>query len=61
MFRLSQEIGIDLGMTEKAVRKEVSRMRARYRKLFRDEINQTVSDPHEADDEIRHLFRVLQA
>lgn len=54
------DIGRDLGLTEHTVKQRVSRMRERYRELFTEEINHTVSDPRDADDEIRHLFRVLQ-
>jgi RNA polymerase sigma-70 factor (ECF subfamily) len=48
-----------LGMSEGAVRVAVHRMRERYRKLLRDEIELTVDSPREVDEEIRHLFNVL--
>jgi RNA polymerase sigma factor (sigma-70 family) len=53
------ELGATLGMTEDAVKREVSRLRARYRALFREEVAQTVSNPLEVDEEINHLFAVL--
>ena len=46
-------------MTEDAVKKEVSRMRQRYRELFRQEIAHTVASPGELEEEMNHLFKVL--
>lgn len=54
-----QELGRVLDMSEDAVKKEVSRMRQRYRELFREEIAHTVSRPEDIEDETRHLFAVL--
>jgi RNA polymerase sigma-70 factor (ECF subfamily) len=34
-------------------------MRQRYRELFREEIAQTVADPAEADEEMRHVFAAI--
>jgi RNA polymerase sigma-70 factor (ECF subfamily) len=48
-----------LGMTLSDVKVTAFRLRTRYRKLLREEIGQTVSNPAEIDDEIRHLMRVL--
>lgn len=48
-----------LCMTESAVKVAVHRMRERCRRVLRDEIAQTVADPAEVDDELRHLFDVL--
>lgn len=48
-----------LGMSEGAVKVAVHRLRQRYRALLRDEIAQTVNDPAEVDDEIRHLLEAL--
>ena len=42
-----------------ALRVTVHRLRRRYRDLLRDEIAQTVADPAEVDEEIRHLMRVV--
>ena len=52
-------IGMRLGMTEGAVKLASFRLRQRYRDLIREEVAQTVADPGEVDDEIRHLLRVL--
>jgi RNA polymerase sigma-70 factor (ECF subfamily) len=46
-------------MSEGAVKTAVHRLRRRYRELLREEIGQTVGDPNEIDDEIRHLFECL--
>jgi RNA polymerase sigma factor (sigma-70 family) len=57
--RTYAELGVVLGTSEDAVKREVSRMRARYRELFREEVSHSVSNPLEVDDEINHLFAVL--
>jgi RNA polymerase sigma-70 factor (ECF subfamily) len=46
-------------MSEGAVKLAAFRLRQRYRDLIREEVAQTVADPGEVDDEIRHLLRVL--
>jgi RNA polymerase sigma-70 factor (ECF subfamily) len=43
-------------MTESAVRVAVHRLRRRYRELLRQEISQTLSDPTQAEEELRTLF-----
>jgi RNA polymerase sigma-70 factor (ECF subfamily) len=53
------EIAGKIGMTEGAVKVAVHRMRHRYRALLRAEIANTVENPAEIDDELRHLFEVL--
>jgi DNA-directed RNA polymerase specialized sigma24 family protein len=50
------QAGIELQMTEGAVRVAVHRLRRRYRELLRDEIGQTLSDPKLVDEELRALF-----
>jgi RNA polymerase sigma-70 factor (ECF subfamily) len=47
------------GLSEAAARQVVHRLRKRYRELIRAEIAQTVREPQEIDDEIRHLFQVF--
>lgn len=49
----------ELGMTTGTLRVTIHRMRQRYRELLRWEIAQTVGNPAEIDDEIRHLFAAL--
>jgi RNA polymerase sigma factor (sigma-70 family) len=50
-----------LGVPEATVKRLVHRLRQRYRSLLRDEVAETVADPAEVDDEIRHLCAVLAA
>ena len=54
------EMAARLGVTESALKSVVHRMRRRYVQLFRDEIAQTVADPADVEDEIRHLFAALE-
>jgi len=49
----------ELEMTEAAARMAVSRLRARYREIIREEILRTVASSQDVDDEIRQLFRAL--
>jgi len=53
------DVARDLGMSEPAVKSAICRMRERFRQLFRIEIENTVADPREVDDEIRYLSGVL--
>ena len=53
------EVAGRMGVTESALKSVVHRMRRRYADLFRDEVAQTVADPTEVDDEIRHMLAVL--
>ncbi len=50
-----------LGVPEATVKRLVHRLRQRYRSLLREEVAETVADPAEIDDEIRHLCAVLAA
>ena len=52
-------IGVELGMSEGAVKVAAHRMRRRYRDLLREEIAQTVASPDEIGDEIRYLLSCL--
>lgn len=53
------QLGSGLGMTEGAVSTALHRMRRRYGELLRAEIAETVGDEAEAEDELRHLLRVI--
>ena len=53
------EAGRRIHLSENAVKQAVHRLRRRYRRLFRDEIAQTVADPAEIDDEVRHILAVV--
>jgi len=48
-----------LGQNEPAVRMAVHRLRKRFREVFREEITQTVANPGEVEEEIRHLLAAL--
>jgi RNA polymerase sigma-70 factor (ECF subfamily) len=50
-----------LGVPEATVKRLIHRLRQRYRALLRDEVAETVANPAEIDDEIRHLCSVLAA
>jgi RNA polymerase sigma-70 factor (ECF subfamily) len=54
-----REAGASLGMSEGAVRVAIHRLRRRFRDLLRDEIQHTVADPAEVDDEIRFMLATL--
>ena len=53
------ETATALGMSEGAVKVAVHRLRRRFRELLRHEVAQTLDDPAELDDELRHLCAVL--
>jgi RNA polymerase sigma-70 factor (ECF subfamily) len=55
-----REIGEALGTTENAVKAAVHRLRQQYGRVLRQEIAQTVADPAEVDDEVRHLLAVVR-
>lgn len=48
-----------LGVEASSVPVLVHRLRQKYRELVRDEVAQTVSSPAELEEEMRHLFAVL--
>lgn len=52
-------IAAALGKSEAAIKMEAMRMRQRYRTLVHAEVQETVADPGEVEDELRHLLRVL--
>jgi RNA polymerase sigma factor (sigma-70 family) len=54
-----REVAAELDMTEVAVRGALFRMRRRLGELLRAEIAETVADPSDVDDEVRHLLAVI--
>jgi RNA polymerase sigma factor (sigma-70 family) len=54
-----RDVGASLGISEDAVKKTVHRLRKRFGELLRGEIADTVRDPADVDDEIRHLLAGL--
>ena len=53
------EIGLQLGLTEGAVKVAMHRLRQRFRELLRAEVAHTVLRPEDIDGELRHLIAVL--
>jgi RNA polymerase sigma-70 factor (ECF subfamily) len=57
---LSQvEVAAQLGITPNLVGVNVHRLRRRFGELLREQIAQTVANPVDADDELRHLLGVV--
>jgi RNA polymerase sigma factor (sigma-70 family) len=54
-------VATKLGMTEGAAKMTVTRLRDRYRRLLRAEVAQTLANPGDVDDELRHLLAILRA
>ena len=52
-------LAAQLNMTEGSIKVAVHRLRQNYRALLRAEIADTVDNPAEVDEELRHLFTVL--
>ena len=52
-------LGQQLGMAESAIKMAVMRLRESFRRRLRLEIAQTVVDPGDVDEELRHLFACL--
>jgi RNA polymerase sigma factor (sigma-70 family) len=52
-------IGAALGIGDAVVKKQLHNLRERYRWLLREEVAQTVENPADVDDEIRHLCAAL--
>jgi len=53
------EIATELNISEGAVKVTVHRLRRRFGELVRGQIERTVANPEEVDDEIRQLFSAL--
>lgn len=54
-----EEIGARLGLSPVAVKVAVHRLRERFRQLIRLEIEQTVAEPSDVEDEFRHLVHLI--
>jgi RNA polymerase sigma-70 factor (ECF subfamily) len=52
-------LAAETGKSEAALKMEVSRLRAQYRKLLREVVRETLADPAEAENELRYLLKVL--
>jgi DNA-directed RNA polymerase specialized sigma24 family protein len=55
------ELAVRLGTTEGAIKVAMHRLRRRYGELLRAEIAQTVAEPDQIDEELRHLFTALSS
>ncbi len=54
-----REIAAALNVSENAARTAAHRIRRRYRELLREEVERTLADPSDLDEEIRSLFASL--
>jgi RNA polymerase sigma-70 factor (ECF subfamily) len=54
-------LAAEFDLTEGALKVAVHRMRRRYRELLRAEIAQTVDNPEEVEEELRHLFQAIRS
>lgn len=55
------ELAVELGLSESAVKSAAFRLRQRHRELVREEVANTVGNPAEIDEELRHLISVISA
>ncbi len=53
------DLSAELGVAETVVKKQLHKMRQRYRSLLRAEVSRTVENPADVDDEIRYLCAAL--
>ena len=53
------ELAPQMGMTEGALKVAVHRLRQRYLEVLRAEIADTLANPAEVDDELRHLIQLI--
>jgi RNA polymerase sigma-70 factor (ECF subfamily) len=54
-----REVAAELEINEPAVRAAVRRLRQRFGKLLWSEIAETVANPDDVGDEVRHLLKVI--
>jgi RNA polymerase sigma-70 factor (ECF subfamily) len=57
--RPQAEVARELGLNEGAIRVAIHRLRRRFREVVKAEIAQTVSEPADVADELRHLIAAL--
>lgn len=55
------EVAAKLDMPIDTLRSHLSRLRARYRELLREEVARTIAEADDVDEELRHLCRILTA
>ena len=56
-----EELANQLGRTATHLRVDVTRLRARYRAILREEVSGTVVDPRDVDEELRYLRQAMVA
>jgi RNA polymerase sigma-70 factor (ECF subfamily) len=56
-----EEVARRLDISIDTFRSHLSRLRARYRELLREEVARTIGKAEDVDDELRHLRRILMA
>jgi len=56
-----EELANRLGRTAAHLRVDVTRLRARYRAILREEVSGTVVDPQDVDEELRYLRQAMIA
>jgi hypothetical protein len=54
-----EEAAKQLDMPVETLRSHLSRLRARYRELLREEVASTIGAAEDVDEELRHLCRIL--
>lgn len=54
-----QDLATELGISEGSVKVSVHRLRRRFGELVREQVERTVANPTEVDNEIRELFAAL--
>jgi len=54
-----EELANRLGRTAAHLRVDVTRLRARYRAILREEVSGTVVDPQDVDEELRYLRQAM--
>jgi RNA polymerase sigma-70 factor (ECF subfamily) len=55
-----REVAAELGITEGAIKVAVHRLRRRFGQLLRAEVAETLADPQETSNEVRHLLLVIR-
>jgi len=54
-----QEVATELETSEGAVKTALYRLRQRFGRLLREEVAETLANPDQVDDEVKHLLRVV--
>ena len=60
-LRSQEAVARELDMPIETLRSHLSRLRAQYRELLREEVARTIGATEDVDEELRHLRRILTA